>query len=123
MATSLTKREISVAELTGQGLSNKQIARELRISEHTVKNHLFHIFAKLNVANRVELLFLMVKGRNARYGELAQFFWGEGFNPDAVRQQRRGFSPRSSCSDWHTWREGEQKKTIARLITGCAWLR
>jgi DNA-binding CsgD family transcriptional regulator len=83
--TSLTKRETSVAELTGQGLSNKQIAHELGISEHTVTNHLFHIFDKLHVANRVELLFLMVRGRHAQYGELAQFFWGEGFNLDAVR--------------------------------------
>jgi two-component system, NarL family, nitrate/nitrite response regulator NarL len=44
--TSLTKRETAVAELTGQGLSNKQIAQVLGISEHTVKNHLFHIFDK-----------------------------------------------------------------------------
>ncbi len=54
-----------------QGLNNKQIARRLALSEHTIKNHLFHIFDKLNVANRIELLFLMVKGREVHSEELA----------------------------------------------------
>ena len=69
--TSLTKRETAVAELAGQGLSNKQIAWKLNLSEHTVKNHLFRIFDKLDVSNRVELLFAMVYGRNSHFGELA----------------------------------------------------
>ena len=67
----ITKREAEVAELAAQGLNNKQIARRLNLSEHTVKNHLFRIFDKLNVANRIELLFLMVKGRDSHSGELA----------------------------------------------------
>jgi two-component system, NarL family, nitrate/nitrite response regulator NarL len=75
--TSLTKRETAVAERAGQGLSNKQIAQALGISEHTVKNHLFHIFDKLNVANRLELLFLMVKGRDMQYQELARRFFSD----------------------------------------------
>jgi len=91
---SLSKREVAVAEFAAQGLSNKQIALQLGLSEHTVKNHLFRIFEKLNVANRIELLFLMVKGRNAQYGELAQFFWGEGFNESAVvAAAEQGFLP------------------------------
>jgi len=77
--TSLTKRETAVAELTGQGLSNKHIAQKLGISEHTVKNHLFHIFDKLNVANRIELLFLMVKGRDAHFEDwLSRIFSEHG---------------------------------------------
>ena len=67
----ITAREAEVAELAVQGLNNKQIARRLNLSEHTVKNHMFRIFDKLNVANRIELLFLMVKGRDSRTGELA----------------------------------------------------
>ena len=69
--TRLTKRETAVAELAAQGLSNKQIAHRLDLSEHTVKNHLFRIFDKLNVANRIELLFAMVYGHNSHFGELA----------------------------------------------------
>jgi two-component system, NarL family, nitrate/nitrite response regulator NarL len=60
----LTKREVAVAELAAQGLSNKQIANELALSEHTIKNYLFRVFEKLNVANRIELLFLMLKGQS-----------------------------------------------------------
>ena len=67
----MTRREAEVAELAAQGLNNKQIARRLVVSEHTVKNHLFRIFEKLNVANRIELLFLMVNGRDTHSGELA----------------------------------------------------
>jgi two-component system, NarL family, nitrate/nitrite response regulator NarL len=60
----MTRREAEVAELAAQGLSNRQIANHLHLSEHTVKNHLFRIFDKLHVSNRIELLFLMVKGSN-----------------------------------------------------------
>jgi len=55
----LSKREIEVAESAVQGHTNKQIARQLRLSEHTVKNYLFRIFEKLGVSNRMELLFLL----------------------------------------------------------------
>lgn len=77
----LTKREVAVAEFAAQGLSNKQIAHKLGLSEHTVKNHLFRIFDKLSVANRIELLFLMVKGRNSHEGELALWLLPEA-RPD-----------------------------------------
>src|SRR5215467_7791945 len=69
--SSMTKREAQVADLAAQGLSNVQIGKHLGLSKHTVKNHLFRIFDKLNVANRIELLFLMVKGRNFTDAESA----------------------------------------------------
>lgn len=49
---SLSAREIEVLELVARGASNKQIARQLHISEATVKSHLIHIFGKLGVADR-----------------------------------------------------------------------
>jgi two-component system, NarL family, nitrate/nitrite response regulator NarL len=55
----LSKREIEVAECAVQGQTNKQIAGQLRLSEHTVKNYLFRIFEKLGVSNRMELLFFL----------------------------------------------------------------
>ncbi len=61
----LSKREIEVAELAAQGLTNKQIAAHLALSEHTVKNYLFRVFEKLEISNRIELLFLMVNERKA----------------------------------------------------------
>ena len=49
---SLSAREIEVLLLVARGTSNKIIARDLRISEATVKTHLLHIFAKLSVDDR-----------------------------------------------------------------------
>ncbi len=62
----LTHRELQVAEHAAQGLSNKQIADQLELSEHTIKNYLLHIFEKLGVSNRFELFFLLFKECNAQ---------------------------------------------------------
>ena len=48
----LSSREIDVLESVARGLSNREIARSLQISEATVKTHLLHIFAKLGVDDR-----------------------------------------------------------------------
>ncbi|MBW4613482.1 MAG: response regulator transcription factor [Desmonostoc vinosum HA7617-LM4] len=50
----LTPREIEVLEMVGSGLANKAIAKQLHISEHTVKFHLSSIFQKLGVSTRTE---------------------------------------------------------------------
>ena len=49
---SLSVREIEVLGAVARGLSNRDIARELHISEATVKTHLLHVFAKLGVDDR-----------------------------------------------------------------------
>ena len=48
----LTRREDQILELIGAGLSNKEIARSLAISDHTVKTHLHRIYVKLNRSGR-----------------------------------------------------------------------
>lgn len=50
----LTEREVEVLRLLSQGLTNKQAALALRISEHTVKFHVSSIYTKLGVTNRAE---------------------------------------------------------------------
>jgi DNA-binding CsgD family transcriptional regulator len=52
---SLTVSERRVSELVTQGLTNREAARRLHISPHTVNTHLRHVFHKLGVANRTEL--------------------------------------------------------------------
>ena len=52
----LSKREQEVAALVADGLTNRQIADQLHLSEYTVKNYLFKIFEKLGVSTRVELV-------------------------------------------------------------------
>jgi DNA-binding NarL/FixJ family response regulator len=60
---SLTMRELQVVQCAAKGMTNKAIANELRLSEHTVKNYLFRAFEKLGVSSRVELLFyLTIRG-------------------------------------------------------------
>lgn len=50
----LTKREVAVLELLSEGRSNRNIAEELFVSEHTVRNHLHRAFRKLGVSTRAE---------------------------------------------------------------------
>ena len=51
-AEPLTLRELEVVRLVARGASNREIARDLRLSEATVKTHLLHIFEKLGVSDR-----------------------------------------------------------------------
>jgi DNA-binding CsgD family transcriptional regulator/tetratricopeptide (TPR) repeat protein len=52
---SLTGTERAVSRLVAEGLTNGAVARRLYISPHTVNTHLRHVFAKLDVSNRVAL--------------------------------------------------------------------
>ena len=55
----LSERESEILKLVAMGMSNKEIARKLFLSERTIKAHLTNIFNKLNVASRSEAI---VKG-------------------------------------------------------------
>jgi two-component system, NarL family, response regulator YdfI len=57
----LTPREIEVLEMLGSGLGNKAIAKQLQISEHTVKFHISSIFQKLGVSTRTEAVTVGVR--------------------------------------------------------------
>ena len=59
---SLTPRELELATLVAGGLRNRDVATRLGISEGTAKLHLYNVYKKLGVANRVELVLRM---RNA----------------------------------------------------------
>jgi DNA-binding NarL/FixJ family response regulator len=56
--TLLSRREKEVVRYVAEGLSNREIAGRLKLSEHTIKNYLFRIFDKLGVSSRAELVFL-----------------------------------------------------------------
>jgi len=54
----LSRREKEVVRYVAEGMSNREIAGRLKLSEHTIKNYLFRIFDKLGVSSRAELVFL-----------------------------------------------------------------
>jgi len=55
-AVLLSRREQEVVRCVAEGLSNREIAQRLGLTEHTVKNYLFRIFDKLGVSKRVEVV-------------------------------------------------------------------
>jgi DNA-binding NarL/FixJ family response regulator len=59
-ASGMTSREADIAQLISRGWHNKQIARELHLSEGTVKMHLHHIYEKLRLSGRTHLALSMV---------------------------------------------------------------
>ena len=61
----LSKQEGKIARLISEGMTNREIAAQLGLSGHTVKNYLFKIFDKLGISNRVELA-LYVASREDR---------------------------------------------------------
>jgi DNA-binding NarL/FixJ family response regulator len=54
-ASLLTKREEGVVHLVAEGMTNRDISHQLKLSEHTVRNYLFRIFNKVGASNRLEL--------------------------------------------------------------------
>jgi DNA-binding NarL/FixJ family response regulator len=56
---SVTKREIDVLQLMSNGLTNREIAAALHLTEGTIKNHIVNIFSKLHVTNRVQAIALV----------------------------------------------------------------
>ena len=59
----LTKREEGVVQLVADGFTNRDISRQLNLSENTVRNYLFRIFNKVGTSNRLELALYAVNQR------------------------------------------------------------
>lgn len=57
----LTKRELEIIAQVASGMSNKEIAINLDISERTVKNHLSNIFKKIDVSDRTQAAIFAIK--------------------------------------------------------------
>ncbi|MBT2492886.1 response regulator transcription factor [Streptomyces sp. ISL-96] len=65
-AQALTRRELEVLQLVGDGLSNQQISKKLFLSQATVKSHLVHIYAKLGVDSRTSAVAMATARRLIR---------------------------------------------------------
>jgi DNA-binding NarL/FixJ family response regulator len=69
----LTRREEQIVELLMTGMTNREMARQLGLSEHTIKNYFFSIFEKIGVSTRVELLLYAMTRRKAPHWTGASF--------------------------------------------------
>ncbi|RPK80140.1 MULTISPECIES: response regulator transcription factor [Streptomyces] len=65
----LSERERSVLDLIGEGLTNRQIAKRLYLSEKTVKNHISRLLGKLGVERRVQAAVIAAEVREHRQHE------------------------------------------------------
>jgi DNA-binding NarL/FixJ family response regulator len=67
-AAGLTERELGVVRLVARGLSNRELAQALYLSEATVKSHVARILFKLGVRNRVQIVVFAYESGIARPG-------------------------------------------------------
>ena len=82
----LSARERQVIQYVAGGMTNREIAKALHLSPHTIKNYLFRIFDKLGVSSRTELLYLTMN--NSQLGNSAN---GDGHAfADTVRAAESG---------------------------------
>ena len=65
LAMTLSPRQKEIALLVADGASNKEIARQLAISEKTVKNTLTRVFVKTSTLSRTQLAVLIVRSEYA----------------------------------------------------------
>lgn len=91
----LSKRELDVVRSLAEGLTNREIAERLGLSQHTIKNYLFRVYDKLGVSSRLELLFMTLTQAGA---------------PHSTRQT----SPKNSVSV-HTDEPSPKPDAVARM--------
>lgn len=119
MLTLLTDRERQIARLVSEGMSNKEIARELNVSQGTVKVHLYNIFQKLEITNRTVLATIALLQRTSGLGALALAFLAFAIADELKASEANGISQ----ADSHVGHAGEhalyevwKKAILQRLI-------
>jgi two-component system nitrate/nitrite response regulator NarL len=78
----LSARETEVVRCVAQGLTNREIAQRLKVTEHTIKNYLFRVFNKLGVSSRVEIVLYAFGNGRARHVVAANQATAQ--DPDAI---------------------------------------
>jgi DNA-binding NarL/FixJ family response regulator len=98
----LTKRETDVVRLVAEGFGNRDVAQQLGLSEHTVKNYLFNVFGKLGISSRTELVMYALSNsdnRLLRADESEPPQSTLSIRPDARENEKLSHSKRAVASD------------------------
>ena len=91
----LSKREMDVVRSLAEGLTNREIAERLGLSQHTIKNYLFRVFDKLGVSSRLELLSMTLTQPGAlQAGSARDFAHNSNGNGHHVRHRPAAASQR-----------------------------
>jgi two-component system, NarL family, nitrate/nitrite response regulator NarL len=121
----LSDRERAVVHYVSEGRSNREIAQLMKLSEHTVKNHLFRIYSKLGVSSRLEVMFTVLSQRQPSGAESAFSLPPETVPKDDAAlfqwyMQQADHSPFCQYMIGKMYLEG---RGIARdEVTGYSWL-
>jgi two-component system, NarL family, nitrate/nitrite response regulator NarL len=89
----LSKREQDVVRCVAEGLSNREIATRLGLTEHTVKNYLFRIFDKLGVSSRVEVVLYVYRFRQEWAAPSANRSNGQSLGPKLLKRADTRMQP------------------------------
>ncbi|MCP3391126.1 LuxR C-terminal-related transcriptional regulator [Bradyrhizobium sp. CCGB12] len=114
----LTHRERQIVRLVSEGMSNKEIARQLNVSPGTVKVHLYNIFQKLEITNRTVLATLALLQRPSGFGTLALAFLAVAIADELKAAEANDMLPNDG-SIVHAGENGEYepwKKAILRHL-------
>jgi DNA-binding NarL/FixJ family response regulator len=106
----LSSREKQVVHCLVEGLTNREIAQMLAISQHTVKNYVYKIFEKLGVSNRVELVFQV----------LSKPDYVSAVQATALQEPMTPLPPEPVHSDLRPFPNLREPKQVAILRTGSA---
>jgi DNA-binding NarL/FixJ family response regulator len=93
MLERLTDRERQIVRLVSEGMSNKEIARRLNVTQGTVKVHLHNIFQKLEITNRTVLATLALLQRPSGFGMLALAFLAFAIADELKASEASGVIP------------------------------
>ncbi len=85
----LSRREQEVVKCVAEGLSNREIAQRLALTEHTVKNYLFRIFDKLGVSKRVEVVLFAYSRGGGKLAKPSE----QNTTKSSLRPQKPGSDP------------------------------
>ncbi|MGY4508747.1 LuxR C-terminal-related transcriptional regulator [Bradyrhizobium sp. USDA 3650] len=115
----LTQRERQIARLVAEGLSNKEIARQLKVSDGTVKVHLYNIFQKLEITNRTVLATIALLQRPSGLAALSLAFLAFAIADELKASEANGIFPDDNGvghADEHAAYEPWKKGILRHLV-------